>query len=531
MRLVMNEDTQNRKEKLAERPPSDSDNESKRQADIAPEDRYSVDDLDPLSLPEPEIAGTDKRDADSSPDDFSWTTWAETNSVKQDSPKIEKSSESDAGASPHEATKPETVSAAAPEKQDSPKETFKRTPPESEESDNLRTRSIPDDHPLSDDRPSPKIDSDGLDELNIGQTSDDRYHGKESIDFTRLSDPRIDGEEMSVESAKGMKKTKRQRKGMEKLAIVGGKMTGKSYLFHAMVHRLSGTEGSIGYFLNAGMSQLHELTRNGEIRQTKPTDEFLAPYRQWQRLEFTQYEPIWYQLDVPFYAGIFGRNEPRVEINYLEASGEGFFERAMQTQYQEDWNAFFDVRSIVFCLPIWAAFPGRKMTQEDWNTREELLQGLDRVANHFSTLLKTHYHKRKVKTILALTMADDRRSSLSTLRENWIEPYMQDEHKLLRLMNNSRGIVQYLANTRRVSDVVRKEMEKSSDIRIRSLPKTIKFGHAKTWFIPMTAIYGDTLDRMEQREKKVRVGIRAPVPVHVELPLLVAMSDGRQALM
>nr|VFJ50016.1 MAG: hypothetical protein BECKDK2373C_GA0170839_102729 [Candidatus Kentron sp. DK] len=537
----MSENSKNRKEELEQ---ANTESVSEERSNPSLEDRYSWDDPDD-PLDGIETTDPDKGKPDSSPDD---SLGSGHKPKTQDEPEIGETGIAPPISSSLEWTRSETV----PEEQGLPQvasenaspksytgpysrlrippEKPKRASFESEENKPHRTENTSHGDPL-DDTPFPRIDSERLDESDIGQTEDDQKRSRPSIDLSRLSSSRADQEPPSIRPVREDGNIKRRRGDTEKLAIVGGKMTGKSYLFQSMVHRLAGVEGSMGYFLNAGTAQLHELAHYGDTGQSVTPDQFLTSYRQWYRLEFTQHKPIWYQLNIPFSAGILGFAQPEIEINYLEASGEGFFEQAMHGNNVGEWEAFLDVKTIVFCLPLWAAFPGRKMTQEDWVAREGLLQGLGKVADHFASLLRTHNRKRKTRTILALTMADDRRGGLSTLRENWIDPHMQDDSQLRESLGSANGIIRYLANTQRVSEIVRKEMERSSDIRIRSLPKRIKFGHQKTWFIPMTAIHGDTLDRMEQEGQEVRAGIRAPVPVHVELPLLVALSDGRQALM
>ena len=88
------------------------------------------------------------------------------------------------------------------------------------------------------------------------------------------------------------------------------------------------------------------------------------------------------------------------------------------------------------------------------------------------------------------------------------------------------------AYARKVSEAVFREFDASHDPRISGIPERIEFGGGRPWFVPLSAIDGATLDSWEQgKAKKPRAGLRPPVPVHVELPLLVALCDGHNALM
>ena len=60
----------------------------------------------------------------------------------------------------------------------------------------------------------------------------------------------------------------------------------------------------------------------------------------------------------------------------------------------------------------------------------------------------------------------------------------------------------------------------------------LDYGYGAPWLIPVTAIDGAQLARVEASRvsdaERLRIG--PPVPAHVELPLLIAMSDQHNAL-
>src|SRR6185295_7177407 len=137
-----------------------------------------------------------------------------------------------------------------------------------------------------------------------------------------------------------------------------------------------------------------------------------------------------------------------------------------------------------------------------------------------------------VRSILALTMADDRRSALTTLRNRWITPFIERPRPHLDALRTASGTARYLASARQISEAVFKEFDASHDPRISGIPERIEFGGGRPWFVPLSAIDGATLDSWDQgRVEKPRADLPPPVPVHVELPLLVALCDSRHALM
>jgi hypothetical protein len=137
-----------------------------------------------------------------------------------------------------------------------------------------------------------------------------------------------------------------------------------------------------------------------------------------------------------------------------------------------------------------------------------------------------------VKTILALTMADDPRSALTRLHDNWIAPYLEVPDTYLRQLRRGAGVARYLANARRVSEALWEEFDSSWDHRVSAVPRSLDFG-SRPWLIPLSAIEGEKLAEIESKypKSRPRPPLRAPIPAHVELPLLVALCERTNALM
>jgi hypothetical protein len=139
---------------------------------------------------------------------------------------------------------------------------------------------------------------------------------------------------------------------------------------------------------------------------------------------------------------------------------------------------------------------------------------------------------RSVRSILAFTMADDRRSALKAIREQWIAGYLQSHHAILLQTRRGSGIARYLANARRVSDILMDEIASADSPGIARIPDRLSFGGNRPWLIPVSAIHGEALDQLEADYPNPddRPRREPPVPVHVELPLLVALCEQSNAL-
>lgn len=322
--------------------------------------------------------------------------------------------------------------------------------------------------------------------------------------------------------------------GTEKLGIIGGKGVGKSYLFQAMVYRtFSGPQsGALNYYLD-GIRLFYALKR-GEKARTLNLSKFIKKYSSWERLPFTTFSAqMWYRLRLRYRTGLVGSSRAAMDVEFFDGSGEGFFQANRTTENRKLWReGYLDARVMVFCLPLWAAFPSSGMSAEDWKSRDDLLEGFEQVVQNYTDLRTLNKRTTPVKSILALTMADDRRSALSVLHDKWISPYIDSPHTYLRQLKSGAGISRYLANARRISEAMHAEFEASRDPRVSSIPQSLDFG-GRPWMIPVCAIEGGRLEQVEREYPlpENRPALQAPVPAHVELPLLVALCERDNALM
>jgi hypothetical protein len=327
------------------------------------------------------------------------------------------------------------------------------------------------------------------------------------------------------------------RTGTTRVGLLGGKGVGKSYLFQAMVYRtLDGRHsGALSYYLDQDTVRVYQTRDRKSVARSAIPSEFVQEYCSWLRLGQTSLAgEQWYRLRLQFRTGLLGRRRSFLDIDFLDGSGESL-ETGLSSEREETWKAaFLDAGIMVFCLPLWAAFPasGDVLSDEDWEFRERVIQGFDAVVRHYRDLREKHRASRPVHSILALTMADDRRSALTTLRNRWITPFLMDPKRHLKNMRTASGVARYLASARKVSEALFREFDASQDPRISGIPERIEFGGGRPWFVPLSAIDGATLDSSEQgTEKKTKARLRPPVPVHVELPLLVALCESHNALM
>jgi hypothetical protein len=183
---------------------------------------------------------------------------------------------------------------------------------------------------------------------------------------------------------------------------------------------------------------------------------------------------------------------------------------------------------MVFCLPLWAAFPNGELSKDDQAERGKRLKGFRQVVANYRQLREQYGIRRPVRSILALTMADDPRGALASVQNRWITPYAQDPGHYLRSLRGGRGMARYLANARQVSACLHREFDSHKDPLVSGIPDHLDFNGGRPWLIPLSAINGETLGNKE------RYGAEPegfPVPAHVELPLLVALCERENALM
>lgn len=326
------------------------------------------------------------------------------------------------------------------------------------------------------------------------------------------------------------------RPGTTRVGILGGKGVGKSYLFHAMVYRTLDNRraGALSYYIDRDAVRVYQtLDRSRTPRSVIPT-EFIQDYSSWSRLFTTQWtDQRWYRLRLQFRTGLLGTRRSFLDIDFLDGSGE-HLEMGLNAETEEIWKAaFLEAQVMVFCLPLWAAFPapGGVLSDEDWENRQKVIRGFDSVVRHFKDLREKHKATHPVRSILALTMADDRRSALATLRDRWIDPFVADPMVHLRAMRRASGVARYLANARRISEALWREFDACQDAVISGIPVSLDLGAGRPWLIPVSAVDGAVLDTQTGRRTARTPALAPPVPVHVELPLLVALCESHNALM
>ena len=326
-----------------------------------------------------------------------------------------------------------------------------------------------------------------------------------------------------------------------KIGLLGGKDVGKTFLFNGIIYRTLSDEksGAISYYLRS--SNLH--VQKDPDDPGKPEDLFnlVTRYKRWTKYTNTPFgQQQWYRLSLSFKRGFLGKQDDFLKLEFLDGSGEGFV-RPLDQETEPIWRqAFSNAGFMVFCLPMWAAFPGKLDAKEE-GRQQKFLQD-------FYTVLKSYRETRvpglRVRTILALTHADDDgRCSLREVINHWIRPFLNDPEKYLNQLTGRRGITRYLAEAQAVSRFMHEKFSEAEDALVARIPSELDFGRGGPWIIPISAVEGKTLDLAEE----VREGRRAqgdsddpslhnlvrsaPVPVHVELPLLAALCESHNALM
>ena len=173
------------------------------------------------------------------------------------------------------------------------------------------------------------------------------------------------------------------------------------------------------------------------------------------------------------------------------------------------------------------------MQDADWDLRDEILKAFSRVVDTYHEIRDQDL---KVRSVLVLTMSDDRKSALRALYRRWIKPCIDQRpsEKFLSDLAGRSGLPRYLASAREVSQYLYREYGRiSSSSLVRDLGE-LNFGYGKPWIVPVSAVQGDRLAvSMAAREKDRQYIYRGPepIPAHVELPLLAALSEHYNALM
>ncbi len=289
--------------------------------------------------------------------------------------------------------------------------------------------------------------------------------------------------------------------------------------------------GVMSHFLDK-TTLFYAIQRQGKARVLN-LSEFCNKYTSWERLPFTSTsleDQQWYRLRLYYKTGILGGEESSMDVEFFDGSGENFFEATRTRGISRLWReGYLDARVMVFCLPLWAAFPGSRMTPDDRKERKLILHGFEKVVQNYEAVRREGKRTQPVKSILAFTMADDPRGGLGTLYERWIAPYMDSPQVYLPMLQRESGIARYLANARSVSEAMHQELMASRNPLVSSIPQKLNFG-SQPWLIPLSAVEGKRLDLIEKGRSQMDE-YPEPVPTHVELPLLVALCERHNALM
>jgi hypothetical protein len=365
----------------------------------------------------------------------------------------------------------------------------------------------------------------------------DARDGGDDLREGKGAKPRLQPGPAAAAQLPGKKGTAERRPAeRQKLGIVGGTEVGKSYLFQAMVYRTydAGHSGALTAFLERGSISLSSgLSPARSDQSAASLTAFVNNYSLWQRLARTLRDSQrWYRLCLPYRTGVLGRGRGALEVELFDGSGEAL--EGGLGQNEALWEeGYLDAGVMVFCLPLWAAFPASALSPADAAKRGDLLAGFNQVVDNYRMLRQQHNRDRPVRSILALTMADDTRSALTALRERWITPYLTSPGRYLRGLRKQAGVMRYLANAQRVSALLLAELENARSPLMSGIPNRLDFNAGRPWIIPLSAVEGSVLDLLEKQSPTLaeRQRLDPPVPAHVELPLLVALCARENALM
>lgn len=299
-----------------------------------------------------------------------------------------------------------------------------------------------------------------------------------------------------------------------KLAFVGGRSVGKTYLFQALVNTLAYSEntGALSYFIDTkNPVDLFRRVEGQSRFSISNIDDYLRGFNNWDRLLGTQigYQHS-YQLRVPFKDGVLAKNKRSMYIEYFDGAGEQLVSGSEQGE--KTWlTHYHDAEVMVFCLPFWAAFPSKDhqdISPKSDEYREELEETISSfvdVVQNYDGMRNLHNIDTKVKCVVALTQADQIHFTTfgQELAETWMYPFVRPleveesefQESVQEYMKNFRsgaGVNRYLANARNLSDTLREEVKKNKTIN-RAL-KYLDYGCGEPWLIPMSAISGELLD-------------------------------------
>lgn len=337
-----------------------------------------------------------------------------------------------------------------------------------------------------------------------------------------------------------------------RIGIVGGKGAGKSYLFQSLVYRVSDLErrGCLAPFLRRSRPSVLTARSQSDEAEDLIVDDLLKLYAEWRTLPQTTFDDqCWYKLRFEINTGWFGQRGTPVDIDFFDASGEALAFRQARGMDGLDndndthrimegvYESYAQATVMVFCLPAWAALPARGLTNEERDRRKVYLDHYNRVVHYYIDTRKRLNLRHPVRTILALTMADDPRADLETLRLPWLSPFLdrQTAWRYHARLEKAGHIAQYLDNARKVSQYLRERMRQTDDKAVRNAPGELDFGAGEPWIVALSAIDGQRLARADKAHDEHDLAtldeLGTPHPAHVELPLLMALSERYNALM
>ena len=351
-----------------------------------------------------------------------------------------------------------------------------------------------------------------------------------------------------------------------RVGILGGKGVGKTYLFQAAVFRTlaSRRSGALSYLLRGGKVQVFRSDDPDQEATPIFTDKLIEPFRKWSAPEATTFDAqTWYTLRLEFRSGWFGQSTRTMDIEFFDASGEALV-MELSDNMRKLWDAAFgQAETMVFCLPMWVAFPRTSLSHQDYLDQEGHLHEFHAVLSNYRRIRELRGESnRKVRSILALTMADDPRCALTNLTRSWITPFSQNPSHYTQLLSTDRGLARYLAHAQLISKILYSELLNSPRGDIARIPDELNFRGGALWCVPMSAVDGEALSHynrdLNEAQKRVaavrknpnatetqkrqaeadlqnadptRRLLPEPVPIHIELPFLVALCAKSNALM
>lgn len=355
-------------------------------------------------------------------------------------------------------------------------------------------------------------------------------------------------------------KTRRlQSIGETKVAILGARACGKSYLFQAMTYRASNParSGSLKVFLGNEQAEIYEAEHPDQDFRLLDMRAFNARYKGFDRLPATMLATQrWYKLLLRYRTGWLGLRRAEMCVDFLDGSGEAMAQRLalMQPEMFEMFkHAYLPARVAIFCLPLWVAFPDPLQRASLAEAREKALAGFYQIVHNFKELRSESGSTHAVRSMLALTQADHRDCALSSeVREFWLDRFLDPSKAQARAreLGTQRGLMRYLRDARAVSDWFLDRFQRSEQHDLQKLPFELQFDGQLPMVIPLSAIDGSMVDLKERQagtltpspgsafpgaprppQPSMIVDPSDPVPAHVELPLLVALCERHNALM